>query len=272
MKKFLISILALASTGGAYAQQVQDEVVTEAVAAEETVAEAAPAPEKKPYTPDYTPPNGYINLAWATQKIQYPGEDATKTNEGFSLEFGNTFFFNGRRPVHTAAGDIRFGLDWSYLDLTYATYDKLQDNPDLKVEKSHFANIGMQIGPSVTYTPIRKLNIKLYGHYAPSYAAFTLNGFDAVTHGYAGYVTGGLQVSYMFLTLGVEMRSATAQLATINEDSFNINPNIDPENLPDPGNLPDINDLEDSLTLKFNKGSKSKVKLPGTRFTLGFRF
>jgi hypothetical protein len=254
MKKILIAVFALATTGVFAQQEVEavDAMTQVEQKAEEVIqkiegnAQAAAETPKTRYVPTYTPPNGYINLSLATQKIEYPGELAYKSKNGYSLEFGNTFFFNGRRPVHTSAGDIRFGLDWSFLDLTYATYE-IEDPDGLESMKSHFANVGMQIGPSVTFTPLDRLNVKLYGHYAPSFAAFTLYGFDEVTYGYAGYLTGGLNVSYSFVSLGVEVRGATTKLDKIDVESAGEEDwTFDPE--------------------------KATVKLPGMRFTLGFRF
>lgn len=290
MKKILTLIFTLAIVGGVSAQQVQDddvvvatesvaadEMLNEVVAAEETIAEAkeelAEVVEEKldanrrndGYDPRTdVPKRHYINLSFATQKLDHPDFTGTiKAKEAAAIEFGSTFFFNGKNPVLTPGfGAIRFGLDFSYLDATYARFEYTEDGE--KIE-SHFGNIGMQVGPSVTFTPLRKLNVKLYAHYAPSFVAFTLGkDFDEVTYGYAGYITGGLQASYRFVTLGFELRGSTTKLASISEDNFSGE--IDP-----PAGIPGSIDEVD-VNWSFDKGNKKKTKLPGARFTLGFRF
>lgn len=226
--------------------------------------------KKKSYDPrTYIPKRHYINLSYATQKLQYPGLSTIKSSEGAAIEFGSTFFFNARKPVLTPyVGAIRFGLDFTYLDITAAQFD-LWDSEGNKLD-SYFGNIGMQIGPSVTITPLRRLNIRLYGHYAPSAVAFTLDKFEEVTYGYAGYVTGGLQVSYMFMTLGVELRGTTAKLNSISEDNFSAEtPSLDDLLGLDPNDI-GVGDVAEYVN--FDSGPKEKVKLPGVRFTFGFRF
>ncbi len=301
MKKILISILALAVTGGAYAQQVHDndvvaveEVATtdevpleeaaaddkmleKVVEAEELIDESKeelaemveetlePVKNDDGYDPRTDiPKRHYINLSMGRQKIDYPNLDVMKSTESSSIEFGSTFFFNGRKPILTPGlGAIRIGLDFSYLDISYASF-KLQDEYGDDV-KTFFGSIGMRIGPSVTITPLRKLNIRLYGHYAPSFTAYTLDKkFEEVTYGYAGYLAGGLQVSYMFLTLGIEMRGTTAKMSRF--DGLNVDtPGLD--------DIWDGNEItEPGVDFGFQKGPKSKVKLPSTRFILGFRF
>ncbi len=135
---------------------------------------------------------------------------------------------------------IRFGLDFSYLDLQYASFavEDFDENDD-----ALFANLGMQIGPSITVTPIRHLHAKAYAHYAPSVAVYAPYGdFDDLLGGYAGYITGGVQLSYRFLTLGVELRSGQVDASWLFGGDEDL--------------------LDDS----------TRVKLPGTRVIFGFRF
>lgn len=210
--------------------------------------------------PFRSPKRHYIHLAYANQEVEMTNWLSLKSDLGAALESGSTFFFNNRRPV---AGMIRFGLDFSYLDLQLNAfrpeslsgyfdnnwlrngflgdyYDDIEEYWDDYGEEAWYANVGMQIGPSVTITPVSGLHIKGYVHYAPSLAAFSPDGFDDFQAGYAGHVTAGIQASYRFLTLGVEVRNATADL--------------------------DLFGGDETFLLGDN------VKLPGTRFLLGFRF
>ncbi len=269
MRNFFVALLALAAMGAQAQELTQDRVINDLVVLEQALPEDAPAVEEDNdgYDPRIDlPKRHYINLSMANQKLkhaQFGGE--IKSKEGAAIEFGSTFFFNGKKPILTPyVGAIRFGLDFSYLDATYATFHYKGEEGE-KIE-SHFGNLGMQIGPSVTVTPLRKLNFKLYGHYAPSFTAFTLGkDFDEVTYGYAGYITGGLQASYRFVTLGVELRGATTKLASISEDNFQGELDEIPTEIPESADDVDFK-------LKFDKGNKVKTKLPGVRFTLGFRF
>ena len=76
-------------------------------------------------------------------------------------------------------------------------------------------------------------------------------------------MTGGLQVSFKFVTLGVEMRGATAKLSTVNPKSITIG-GVDFED------IEDVDDIDINTDDLF--GPKVNTKLPGVRFILGFRF
>ncbi len=199
----------------------------------------------------YIPPRKYFNIGYVQQdvQIQFDGEyqDVDGYEWGASLERGRTYFFNKKSPI---LGMVRIGLDWSYIDLQYASYKTpIGDGESFN---SHFANIGMQVGPSVTVTPLKGLNIKVYGHYAPSFAAFGDEKFENILGGYAGHLTAGIHASFKVLTLGVELRNCKAQLSEVKTDEGAID-----------GDLESVGDLF---------GEKHNVKLPATRFIVGFRF
>ncbi len=259
MKKILTAVITLAAMGA----HAQETVQVLNASAETTAPEVI---YRLGYNPlnHVTPKDNYINISWVNQKIDHPQMDSpVKSKEGGAIEFGRTFFFNRNQPVLTSIGAIRFGADLSYMDATYATFE-FRGEEDHKVT-SHFANIGMQMGPSITLTPTKKVNIKLYGHYAPSIAALftTDKGFEELSTGYAGYITGGLQASYKFITLGVELRGSTAKLSTISEDNLNVDEE-DSTYDPESGTA--------NIDWSLNSGEKVKVKLPGMRITFGFRF
>jgi hypothetical protein len=206
------------------------------------------------------PKRHYINLAYANQKLEFEAFNgipahSLKSDHGTAIEFGTTYFFNGRKPV---ADMIRFGLDWSYADLQYAAY-KI-DVPDIhgdeivvNTETGHFANIGMQVGPSVTFSPVKYLNAKAYIHYAPSVTGYAPVELEDIKFGYTGYITGGLQVSYRFVTLGFELRGGNTKLSTLDDEVLDEAEEFN-------GNVSDF------------IGPKVKTKLSGARFILGFRF
>ncbi len=72
----------------------------------------------------------------------------------------------------------------------------------------------MHIGPSVTITPVKRLNIKAYFRYAPSCAFIydTKADEEKPSFSYASMFVGGLSVSYGFIGAGFEARFGSAKL------------------------------------------------------------
>ena len=66
-----------------------------------------------------------INPAFVSQQLKFNAighipSQSLKSSEDVAAEFGTTFFFNAQKPV---ADMICFGLDWSYVDLSYAAFN-----------------------------------------------------------------------------------------------------------------------------------------------------
>ncbi len=263
MKKTIFTFILLSITAGLWAQeqdtiaQKQDSVVTyDELEKRIALLTGADIPKRR-----------YLNLSIGTQQLKFssygdiPAQNL-KSDQSLSLEYGRTYFINGKRPV---ANMIRFGIDISWVDLQYASFTiNGTDEYDLPVKTdSHFINTGLQIGPSVTVTPKKEFNFKAYVHYAPSMTFFALSDFSDLKTGYAGYITGGVHASYKFITLGMEFRGATANMSAFSTDSLeDIGSDID---IDDEDSL-DFGDTMDDLL------PKVKTKLPGFRFILGFRF
>ena len=134
----------------------------------------------------------YRNLSFVKQEFEpasYFGMDQTlKSNFGAAFTVGRTFYLH-KKPI---AGLIRFGLDATWFDLNYTNYKleyRWEDNYDEEEEPEtsnfHQAEIGMQVGPSVTVNPVGKLNVNAYFRFAPSFSALydddTLLGTGAGT-------------------------------------------------------------------------------------------
>ncbi len=158
------------------------------------------------YGQDSKPRKRYFNLGFARQDMKFEETDMTlKSNFGASLAFGRTFFLH-KNPV---AGMIRFGIDATWIDITYTNYKvefREMYEGEYESEKTDFhqAEIAMNVGPSITVTPVKNLSIHGYFRYAPSFSAFYDS--DAVRGGYASYFLGGGSVSYGVIGLGVEAR------------------------------------------------------------------
>lgn len=119
----------------------------------------------------------------------------------FSMTTGRTFYLH-RRPILDM---IKFGLDWSYFDLTYGRYESDYEDD----ECMNKAEVGMQFGPSVTVNPVDYLKVSAYFRYAPSYAmAFD---DDFVFHGgFGSFYNVGLSVAYKVISVGIEHRWGTS--------------------------------------------------------------
>lgn len=147
----------------------------------------------------------YINLSFSNIEMKQDGSPSLKSNYGGAFTVGRTYFVH-KKPI---AGMIRFGIDATWFDINYANYKieyRYRDQGESESEFSSFhqAEIGMQIGPSITVNPISKLNIHGYFRYAPSFSAF-YDG-DSFRGGYASCFVGGGAVSYGVIGLGVEAR------------------------------------------------------------------
>ena len=102
---------------------------------------------------------------------------------------------------------IKFGLDWTWMDINYAksTWNTIDSSTkEVSSAAMHQAEIGMQVGPSVTVRPLRKLQAHLYFRFAPSFAG--LYDGDAFRGNYASFFVTGLSVSYGVIGLGIEKR------------------------------------------------------------------
>lgn len=190
----------------------------------------------------------------------------------FSFSFGKTYYLH-RKPI---AKMIKVGLDVTWLDLNYARYKKGKglkfnmpsegdfddylgglpgnggydddyDYPDYDEEDllnidlgMHQVEAGVGIGPSVTVTPFRPLNISAlnyvklaaYFHWMPSYSGVIrtrdaepvwndmANAFEeaesetVVNHGFCNFFRFGLSLSWKALTIGYEHRWGSAKYNT----------------------------------------------------------
>ena len=160
---------------------------------------AASAQEPEAWRPKY------VNLSFVSQKLDFGEGEKLKSRFGAAFTTGRSYYLH-KKPV---AGMIRFGIDATWIDLSYANYSREETYDDgygTEIEKltAHQAEIGMQVGPSVTVRPLRKLQAHLYFRFAPSFAG--LYDGDAFRGNYASFFVTGLSVSYGVIGLGIEKR------------------------------------------------------------------
>lgn len=124
-----------------------------------------------------------------------------RSNYGAAFTTTRTYFLH-RKPI---GGFLKIGIDATWFDLCYNNYKILyKEYGQTSKEYMHQAEIGMQAGLSLTFNPVGKMNITLYGRYAPTFSAYY---HDGISGGYAGYWIGGGSLSYGVIGLGVEYRT-----------------------------------------------------------------
>lgn len=159
----------------------------------------------------------YINVGFVSSHLtsaQTAGID-WRSKLGFSIGYGKTYYLH-RKPL---ARMIKFGIDWSMIDFTYAKYtSKSQLMFGFEMDHIHHQiDIGMQVGPSITVNPIGDLKISGYFRFAPSYSMLLID--DQFTNNYISYFVCGGAVSYKLISLGVESRWGKANYKGIPDSS-----------------------------------------------------
>ena len=141
----------------------------------------------------------YLNFGYVESKLSQDGFEQLKCDWGASFTVGKTFYLH-KKPV---AKFLRFGIDASWFDLTYAQYKK-----PFGIEEAtfHHAEAAMHVGPSVTFTPVNGLNICGYFRYAPTFSAIYSTANDNYNLCYATRFVGGASLTYKFFGVGFEGR------------------------------------------------------------------
>lgn len=209
----------------------------------------------------------YRNIAFVKQSLQEQDGTGEKwhSDYAFALTMGRTYYLH-RKPILNM---IKFGIDWTYLDINYANYGKIKnydfDNNDYPLEsypdeQEDDINIGrhqfeyaMQVGPSVTVNPIDHLKVNAYFRYAPSFSGILID--DEFSCNYASFFVTGAAISYKVISVGIESRWGKAKYKNFSIDDFNEE-DMDVDN-------PEWNDVISK--------SKRKFKTNSVRFYISFR-
>lgn len=129
------------------------------------------------------------------------GDWKMKSDFAVNITNGRTFYLH----EDEVAGFIRFGIDGTWTDLTYAKYTRpLVVDGKNNDYKFHQLDYALNVGPSVHFNPVDDVFVHTYFRYAPAYSLFT--GDKQIYGNYATYFVTGLSVSYNFIALGFEGR------------------------------------------------------------------
>ena len=158
--------------------------------------------------------DGYFrkkHQAFSNSSMEMTGGDETlKSNFGFAFTSTRTYYLH-KDPI---AGFMKFGIDATWTDISYNNYSTTiyVEDEGLVDTQLHQAEIGLQAGLSLTFNPVDKLNIALYGRYAPTFSASYSAGDSSIYGGYMGYIVAGGRISYSFIGAGCEYRSGSGEM------------------------------------------------------------
>lgn len=198
----------------------------------------------------------YFNLGYVKQSLIFKdsGDEKLKNDFGVSISWGKTYYLH-KKPLF---GMMKFGLDWSWVDLNYSKYtiseseepgsDPVGDIMDRTIDiGNHQLEYGMQFGPSITINPVHQLKISLYFRLTPSYSMMYLD--DSFNSNFALFYSFGGSVAWKVISVGVEGRWGQAKYKGFSLGDIDF----DGENV-------DIS------------STKTKLKTSSVRFYIGFRF
>ncbi len=200
----------------------------------------------------------YFNIGYVNQTVTdktFGGE--IKSDFGVSLSSGKTYYLH-KKPI---VGMIKFGLDWTWLDINYAKSAWDVEDADLGEIYSmdmHQAEIGMRVGPSVAINPVHHLKVGGYFHFAPSYSGLYMD--DTFYHNYVSMWSAGCSIAWKVISVGVEWRWGTAKY-----DGLTFGEAFDEDSYGDEDVTMD--DVMDKMS-----AGECKFKTKSVRFYIGFRF
>lgn len=165
----------------------------------------------------------YLNFNYSSAKLSQPSTDKISNDFGIGITVGHTYYLH-KEPV---ANIFRFGLDATWFDINYNkfSYDRYRSTGEKRSPGNiHEGEVGMHIGPSVTVTPVKRLNIKAYFRYAPSCAFLydTKGNDDKPSFSYSSMFVGGLCANYGVIGAGFEARFGSAKLSEYQTQSNDL--------------------------------------------------
>ena len=124
-----------------------------------------------------------------------------KSDIALNYTNGRTFYLHDEE----IADMVRFGIDGTWTDFTYARYTRtLPLDGKMRDYKFNQFDYALGVGPSVHVNPYDDVYVHTYFRYAPAYSL--LFGDKQVYGNYATYFVSGFSVSYDFIALGFEGR------------------------------------------------------------------
>lgn len=165
--------------------------------------------------------DSYVNFNYVGTTLEQKGVMKLDSKAGCALSHGHTYYLH-KKPI---ANCLYFGIDVTWLDLTYTNYkdDGINNadtyNSDSKNKNIHEGEISLPFGPSITVNPVGKLNIQAYFKFAPSFSMLYAN--DDFHYNYAPFFIGGGVISYGIIGIGIESRFGNCKYKILSESDDN---------------------------------------------------
>ena len=234
----------------------------------------------------------YFNVSWVDQTLEVEDSPMNwKSEYGVALTKGTTYYLH-KKPLF---GMVKFGIDWTQIDLNYAKLEE-QFVKEIIDETSsegsfigdavdevlgeydfgrHQAEAAMHIGPSITINPVDHLKINGYFRYAPSFSAVIYENVKNETqfgYGYGSFFVAGGAISYKVISLGAEYRWGKGKYNNISFDADEISgdADVDTDNIGPDFGAEDV-DVNVDLSEVF-KNNKNKMHTSSLRVYVSLRF
>lgn len=152
----------------------------------------------------------YSQVSYAKNTFKHGDKWTLESDLAVNYSSGRIFYLH----EDEVAGLIRFAIDGTWTDLTYAKYSRTLpwDGKD-KAYKFHQIDYSLGVGPSVHINPVDDLYVHTYFRYAPTYSFFM--GDKQVYGNYATNFVTGLSVSFNFVAVGFEGRFGNCEYKSL---------------------------------------------------------
>lgn len=270
MRKIIYLILASILPLGIYAQDVpsdnknSEKIDSLTQVINELSTKIEKTQEDKHYTSIWKKRRRFISFGYMNQTLtrrDIPGLK-WKSDYGFSLAVGRTYYLH-KKPILNM---IKFGLDATWIDISYAKYSNPEGWEDFTSEPAesegeeefdlgaHQIDLGLHVGPSITINPVDHLKINAYFHFIPTGSVAILN--DEANACYVSNFAIGGAISYKVISLGIESRWGKAKY-----NSFGMEEDIENIEMGDNAEMGD-----------FLISEKNRLKTKSLRFFLILRY
>lgn len=145
--------------------------------------------------------NKHIDLCFSNMTMSQDEQADFKSNYGAAFVVGCTYF------LHKSAirNILKFGIDATWVDLNYSNYN-FHHKSYWGTEKYQYHQIeySMHVGISLHAMPVRKMLVKGYFHYVPTFSSLYVD--NTLYGNYASLFCAGGSISYNIIGLGLETR------------------------------------------------------------------
>lgn len=165
----------------------------------------------------------FTAIGYATQTLTPAYGNELKSDFGVTLTSGRAVYLH-KKPLF---GKLKFAFNWGS-DISYTKYKNYKeeynysaaDEMEIQDYGLHQCDIGILVGPSITFNPVGHLMISGYFRFVPSYSMLILN--DDINSNYASFFTYGGEISWKAIGIGVEGRQGSAKYSSLMSEGDDI--------------------------------------------------